>query len=802
MQHKKLFSTLLAVFAVCCSARAQSQVDVTIRSQQTSADTLFFDIYLQLVSGDPVYLENSDFVFSYDSANFSSPQFGFVDGSTYLLNSNGARTTAYNYNIYTRFGEAFNAGNLTVLVQLPAFSSQSEFDSRVARIDGQDGVHRLGRFYLTGMQNVSVNPDITWKTSGDGFDTQIFSLDNNSPWNGEPTNVDAVDPDPGAEPTTNSSNITFSSISAHSVTIHIGTTGNGASRLILARAEDSIGENYPADGIMYTADAEFGDGSQIGTSGVYAVYNGTGDSVTVTGLCSGEDYYFQVYEYNGANGATENYKVPGADATEATPVVEPTVSSSNLAFSNVTATSMTLTVGTLGDGCHRLILVRASSAIGSNHPVDGTSYTANTTFGSGTQIGSSGVYTVHTGHGNEVTITGLTGGITYYFEVYEYNGEGGAEDYLIPGTQASQMTPYAEPTVNSANITFSNIGSTSMTLNIGTAGDGTNRLIMARAFSSNGSNYPSDLTTYTANAAFGSGTQIGSTGIYAVYNGSGNSVTVTGLTTGVTYYFVVYEYNGTSGAENYLTPGTEASQATSSYITANIKVFLQGPLSSGIMTTGLNSSGLIPNSHPYSGSPWSYSGTESVTSVPNSDIVDWVLVELRTGTASSTKVATKACFLKKDGTIVGTDGSSAPQFTGQSSGNYYVVIKHRNHLAIMTATAISLSSNSSQYDFTTGQSQAYGTNPMKQVGSVYAMYAGDANGNGQIKYNGSGNDRAIILGQVNANSLSVAVTNRYHGADFNLNGQIKYNGSGNDRAILLGNVNASALSIAVSTQVP
>ena len=65
----------------------------------------------------------------------------------------------------------------------------------------------------------------------------------------------------------------------------------------------------------------------------------------------------------------------------------------------------------------------------------------------------------------------------------------------------------------------------------------------------------------------------------------------------------------------------------------------------------------------------------TVGSIPNSDIVDWVLVELRTGTASDTKVAERAAFLKSDGTIVDTDGSSPVTFSGLSDGNYYVVIQ-------------------------------------------------------------------------------------------------------------------------------
>lgn len=58
--------------------------------------------------------------------------------------------------------------------------------------------------------------------------------------------------------------------------------------------------------------------------------------------------------------------------------------------------------------------------------------------------------------------------------------------------------------------------------------------------------------TYTANANFGDGSQIGTTGWYCVYNGTGNNVSLTGLTEGITYRVMVLEYDGVSGAESYL----------------------------------------------------------------------------------------------------------------------------------------------------------------------------------------------------------------------------------------------------------
>jgi hypothetical protein len=102
---------------------------------------------------------------------------------------------------------------------------------------------------------------------------------------------------------------------------------------------------------------------------------------------------------------------------------------------------------------------------------------------------------------------------------------------------------------------------TSAQLNF-TAGNGANRIGVISL--TNFSNTPANGTNYSANTAYGSGATVGA-GNYVVLNGNGNSVTVTGLTAGTTYYFKVFEYNGTSVNcdESYLT----SSVATYSFTT-------------------------------------------------------------------------------------------------------------------------------------------------------------------------------------------------------------------------------------------
>lgn len=123
-------------------------------------------------------------------------------------------------------------------------------------------------------------------------------------------------------------------------------------------------------------------------------------------------------------------------------------------------------------------------------------------------------------------------------------------------------------------------------------------------------------------------------------------------------------------------------------IYVDLKVFLEGPYNSPNMNTDIQSS--IPKTQPYNTPPWNYAGTE--TASISSEIVDWVLVELRTGSTPATAtniVGQKAALLKKDGTIVDSDGFSNVNFN-LPSGNYYIVIYHRNHIPIMSATAVAI----------------------------------------------------------------------------------------------------------------
>ncbi len=124
------------------------------------------------------------------------------------------------------------------------------------------------------------------------------------------------------------------------------------------------------------------------------------------------------------------------------------------------------------------------------------------------------------------------------------------DDVRLIGTLSAPCSPGAAPTTNASTITSTNF-CTSAQINF-TAGNGTNRIGVVSL--NNFSDTPVSSTNYAANSTYGSGSLLGA-GNYVVMNGSGNIVTITGLTAGTTYYFKVFEYNGTSVNcdESYLT---------------------------------------------------------------------------------------------------------------------------------------------------------------------------------------------------------------------------------------------------------
>jgi hypothetical protein len=90
---------------------------------------------------------------------------------------------------------------------------------------------------------------------------------------------------------------------------------------------------------------------------------------------------------------------------------------------------------------------------------------------------------------------------------------------------------------------------------------------------------------------------------------------------------------------------------------------------------------------------------------------------------------------------------------------YYIVIRQRNHLAVMSVNSVQLSNQlSALFDFSVGSNQYYGSDAKELDNGVYGMYSGDANQTDLV----TNADKTPIIANLNETG--------YFNSDLNLTG--------------------------------
>ncbi|MFK7923688.1 MAG: hypothetical protein AB8H47_17145 [Bacteroidia bacterium] len=160
-----------------------------------------------------------------------------------------------------------------------------------------------------------------------------------------------------------------------------------------------------------------------------------------------------------------------------------------------------------------------------------------------------------------------------------------------------------------------------------------------------------------------------------------------------------------------------------------------------LMRDDLRTTYYVPATEPYTalGYVGVGGGGENVSALTlsrtgNDAIVDWVWLELRDEFDPTLVISSRAALMQRDGDIVDIDGTSAVSFGEVGEGKYYFVIKHRNHLGIMTESPISLSSAPATVNFEDGSMPTYGTNAQNAIGTTgrFCMVCANVTGDGAI----------------------------------------------------------------------
>ncbi len=193
-------------------------------------------------------------------------------------------------------------------------------------------------------------------------------------------------------------------------------------------------------------------------------------------------------------------------------------------------------------------------------------------------------------------------------------------------------------------------------------------------------------------------------------------------------------------------------------------VFLQGPLTTSGTTTmddSLRSNSLLPTTSPYTDAITCDATVFDVTG--NDAIIDWVWITLRDKNDSTMVLASQSALLQADGDVVDVDGVSALKLVS-AADSYYVAINHRNHLGVMSASAVSLNTDTvTSVNLSDATTSVFGgTNSVVDMGNgIWAMISGDFDENGQIQ-NTDTNALIQLLG-----------VSTYNKADLNMNGQVQ-----------------------------
>ena len=230
-----------------------------------------------------------------------------------------------------------------------------------------------------------------------------------------------------------------------------------------------------------------------------------------------------------------------------------------------------------------------------------------------------------------------------------------------------------------------------------------------------------------------------------------------------------------------------------------LALFLEGAMNGTTMRTDLRMADLLPVTDPYGLNV--LLGDPVLARTGLATPVDWVKVELRDAGDPTLVVDEIAAMLLTNGRVVMPSGDQPLRFEDAPRGNYHVVVRHRNHLGAMTAEALHFGQQVRSVDFRQPALATWGIDARRIEGGLAMLWSGDVNGDGTLKYTGTGNDRDPILAFLGG-AVPTVMDSGYVHHDVNLDAAVKYTGANNDRDPILNNIGGSVVTDIREEQLP
>ncbi|MCC6840675.1 MAG: PQQ-dependent sugar dehydrogenase [Flavobacteriales bacterium] len=284
------------------------------------------------------------------------------------------------------------------------------------------------------------------------------------------------------------------------------------------------------------------------------------------------------------------------------------------------------------------------------------------------------------------------------------------------------------------------------------------------------------------------------------------------LVAGKYYYFEVLQKEGSGGDHvtvRWTQPGNPALSVVGGSNVArwadckanlSLRVVLDGAddPATGLMRDDLRAQGLIPLLEPYTALGYAQAGDGGGETVAPSRLsqsgknapVDWVLVELRDIEDPAELEATMCALVQRDGDVVDT-GGYGKLVLNVSAGDYYVAVRHRNHLGAMASALVRVDKYGTMVDFTKPELATYGSGARRTAApGRMTLWSGNGVADAELKYTGPGNDRDQVLLQIGT-GVPTDQAAGYFLADHNMDGFVRYTGLWNDRDLILLNIGGS-----------
>ncbi len=183
-------------------------------------------------------------------------------------------------------------------------------------------------------------------------------------------------------------------------------------------------------------------------------------------------------------------------------------------------------------------------------------------------------------------------------------------------------------------------------------------------------------------------------------------------------------------------------------------------------------------------------------------IVDWIHVEIRSKTDNTQVIGTRSGLVQRDGDVVDLNGTSSLRFQNLHVDSFYVVVKHRSHLGVMSE----LVTNEDVIDFTdlnfpvfnfgTTYGNGFDYTGLSRKNSVVyghaALWAGDFDSNGKVKFTNPDDDQNLLFLGVLFSSPEFLINYDnaygYFTSDFDMNGKSKYTNPNDDLNLLFSQI--------------